>query len=106
VKPAFDDLEDIGFDLDSDRPIEFNNKQPATGAPAAQSKALKDDIFSKDKHRPSEDNDNGLFADFGDDFGDDDYEDDDFEDEAADNKKPKEAAAAASSKAGDEKKPG
>ena len=26
VKPAFDDLEDIGFDLDSDRPIEFNNK--------------------------------------------------------------------------------
>lgn len=25
MKPAFDDLEDIGFDLDSDRPIEFNN---------------------------------------------------------------------------------
>ena len=27
VKPAFEDLEDIGFELDSDRPVEFNNKK-------------------------------------------------------------------------------
>lgn len=72
VKPAFDDLEDIGFDLDSDRPIEFNNKGGAKQHEQAK------DIFGKDKKRPEE-NDNGLFADFGDDL-DDDYEED-FEDD-------------------------
>jgi hypothetical protein len=32
VKPAFDDLEDIGFELDSDRPIEFGNKKAQNNA--------------------------------------------------------------------------
>ena len=86
VKPAFDDLEDIGFELDSDRPVEFNNqKKPET--------AKKEDIFAKKAEK-----DDGLIADndFGDDFGDDDYYQEDFEDDS--NKKPgkgaKEAAAA------------
>ena len=67
MKPAFEDLDDIGFDLDSDRPIDFNNKKAV------------DDLFSKKKNN---DEDNGLFVDndFGDDDIDDDYEDD-FEDD-------------------------
>lgn len=69
VKPAFDDLEDIGFELDSDRPIEFGNKKKdadlVTKAPAASTK---------------KEDDNGLIAnDFGDDF--DDYYGQDFEEE-------------------------
>jgi len=73
VKPAFEDLDDIGFELDSDRPIEFNNKQKNAGAPKTSN-----DLFDKKKHNES---DNGLFADndFGDDF-EDEYEED-FEDD-------------------------
>lgn len=66
MKPAFEDLDDIGFDLDSDRPINFNNKKTV------------DDMFAKKKNA---DEDNGLFVD--NDFGDDDVDDyeDDFEDD-------------------------
>lgn len=74
VKPAFDDLEDIGFELDSDRPIEFNNKK---NQPEQVSKA-NDPFTDKTKKK---DDDNGLIADndFGDDF--DDYYNEDFEDD-------------------------
>ena len=74
VKPAFEDLDDIGFDLDSDRPIDFNNKKAV------------DDLFSKKKNN---DDDNGLFVDndFGDDDIDDDYEDDFEDDKAKSNQK-------------------
>ena len=76
MKPAFDDLDDIGFDLDSDREIEFggNVKKPE--------EKLNDILANKNKDKHKEDTDNGLFVDndFGDDFEEDDY-DDDFEQE-------------------------
>ena len=74
MKPAFEDLDDIGFDLDSDRPIDFNNKKAV------------DDLFSK---KNNNDDDNGLFVDndFGDDDIDDDYEDDFEDDKAKSNQK-------------------
>lgn len=79
MKPAFDDLEDIGFDLDSDRPIEFNNQKK-------KDEDKINDLFGAPKSNlpKHNDSDNGLFVDndFGDEF-EDDYEDD-FED---DNKK-------------------
>ncbi len=66
MKPAFEDLDDIGFDLDSDRPINFKNKNAV------------DDLFGKKKNN---EDDNGLFVD--NDFGDEEDEDyeEDFEDD-------------------------
>jgi hypothetical protein len=43
VKPAFEDLEDIGFDLDSDRPVHFEGNQNKN-APAA---AVKNELFGE-----------------------------------------------------------
>lgn len=65
-------MEDIGFELDSDRPIEFNNKKK----PAEAQK--KEDPFAK----KAMDKDDGLIVDndFGDDF-EDDYYQEDFEDD-------------------------
>lgn len=66
-------MEDIGFELDSDRPIEFNNQRK----PDAQKK---DDPFAK----KAAEKDDGLIVDndFGDDFGEeDDYYQEDFEDD-------------------------
>jgi hypothetical protein len=83
VKPAFDDLEDIGFDLDSDRPIEFNNNKNKGGVEANKPK----DLFGElSKNKNQNDQDNGLFVD--NDFGDeleDNYEDD-FNDDDSDHK--------------------
>ena len=83
VKPAFDDLEDIGFDLDSDRPIEFNNKNKGAAADSNKPK----DIFANNLAKKNQnDDDNGLFVDdnFGDDL-EDNYEDD-FNDDDSDHK--------------------
>lgn len=65
-------MEDIGFDLDSDRPIEFNNNKKPDNKPATDNNKVTD-LFGKKR----EDEDNGLFVDndFGDEF-EDDYEDD------------------------------
>lgn len=85
VKPAFDDLEDIGFDLDSDRPIEFNNNK-SKPAESKQKDLFGVDNFSKNKNS-NEQEDNGLIVD--DDFGDDledNYEDDFDDGDDADNK--------------------
>ena len=78
-------MEDIGFDLDSDRPIEFNNnKKPDTKPVAADSKATNDWFANNNNNnnKKREDTDNGLFVDnnFGDDL-EDDYEDD-FDDDS------------------------
>ncbi|CDW91019.1 UNKNOWN [Stylonychia lemnae] len=77
VKPAFDDLEDIGFELDSDRPIEFNNNKQK------KDEDKFNDLFggNKGNQKRQETEDNGLFVDndFGDEF-EDDYEND-FDDE-------------------------
>lgn len=67
-------MEDIGFDLDSDRPIEFNNnKNKPDNKPATDNNSKVTDLFGKKR----EEEDNGLFVDndFGDEF-EDDYEDD------------------------------
>ena len=73
-------MEDIGFDLDSDRPIEFNNnKNKPDNKPATDNNSKVTDLFGNKKR---EDTDNGLFVDndFGDEF-EDDYEDD-FDDDS------------------------
>ena len=70
VKPAFEDLDDIDFGLDSDR---HASNKPSPGKKDNKVGAgKKEEVVGK-----RTDTDNGLFADndFGDDF-EDDYEDD------------------------------
>jgi hypothetical protein len=76
VKPAFDDLDDIDFGLDSDRNAKKKDEPKAKQEVSAK----------KGDSKKRNDTDNGLFVD--NDFGDEyDYDDEDFEqdDEGKDN---------------------